>query len=248
MKLIIRDDATISQVINGIYQNEPLLMYEINKFFPGFQDFFIKKYGVNNDKINFKDIINEVTFYLKRSTDPRVLAGNVPSDAIVKKDVINDFQRFVQSTDQNISSMYPPISSLSAEVDSDSEGDEGEVSEGEIITKLNIELIPYLGINETMAITNSKGKKLYIKMYNDNVKVKSKEGDKTLRKEFTAPIFFVSETNQPGSFRNIPYQQFVDTIASFFNVSRSDVYYLKYYYHKVMYHCISNLQNLLAKN
>jgi hypothetical protein len=221
MKLIIRDDATISQVINGIYQNEPLLMYEINKFFPGFQDFFIKKYGVNNDKINFKDIINEVTFYLKRSTDPRVLAGNVPSDAIVAKNK-SDYEEFVFDEIPTLQ----PLSSLRAGAESESESEEGDVSEGEVITKLNIQLIPHLGVNETMAITNSKGKKLYIKMYNDNVTVKSKDGGKTVRKEFTAPIFFTSETNKTGSFRNIPYQQFVNTIASFFNVSKSDVYYL----------------------
>jgi hypothetical protein len=221
MKLIIRDDATISQVINGIYQNEPLLMYEINKFFPGFQEYFIKKYGVNNDKINFKDIINEVKFYLKRSTDPRVLAGNVPSDAIVAKNK-SDYEEFVFDEIPTLQ----PLSSLRAGEESESESEEGEVSEGEVIKKLNIQLIPHLGVNETMAITNSKGKKLYIKMYNDNVTVKSKDGGKTVRKEFTAPIFFTSETNKPGSFRNIPYQQFVNTIASFFNVSKSDVYYL----------------------
>jgi hypothetical protein len=221
LKLIIRDDSTISQVVNGIYQNEPLLMYEINKFYPGFQEYFIKKYGVNNDKINFKDIINEVSFYLKRSTDPRVLAGNVPSDSIVAKNK-SDYEEFVFDEIPTLQ----PLSSLRAGEESESESEEGEVSEGEVITKLNIQLIPHLGVNETMAITNSKGKKLYIKMYNDNVTVKSKDGGKTVRKEFTAPIFFTSETNKPGSFRNIPYQQFVNTIASFFNVSKSDVYYL----------------------
>jgi len=77
LKLIIRDNAIVNQVINSIYINEPFLLPELNKFFPGFKQYFIKKFGENNEKIRFNDILQEITFYLKRSTDPNVLKGNV---------------------------------------------------------------------------------------------------------------------------------------------------------------------------
>jgi len=77
LKLIVRDNAVINQVVNSIFSNNPLLLPEINKFFPGFKEYFIKKFGENNDKIRFHDLLPEITFYLKRSTDPSILKGNV---------------------------------------------------------------------------------------------------------------------------------------------------------------------------
>ena len=58
LKLIIRNNAVINQVTNFIYKDEPDLLNDIIKYFPGFQEYFIKKFGENNEKINFKDIVN----------------------------------------------------------------------------------------------------------------------------------------------------------------------------------------------
>lgn len=78
LKLIIRNNAVINQVTNFIYKDEPDLLNDIIKYFPGFQEYFIKKFGENNEKINFKDIVNEILLYIKKATDPDVLSGRVP--------------------------------------------------------------------------------------------------------------------------------------------------------------------------
>lgn len=90
MKLIIRNNAVINQVVNSLYSNEPLLIYEINKFFNGFKEYFIKKFGSNNEKINFKEILHEISFYLKRATDPKVLSGNVINPSEIAQEVISN--------------------------------------------------------------------------------------------------------------------------------------------------------------
>jgi len=256
MKLIIRNNAVINQVVNALYSNEPLLIFEINKFFNGFKEYFIKKFGSDNEKIDFREILSEISFYLKRSTDPRVLAGNVTNpeeiaQAVARnlpqsiipyqerrtsapvssslnspfsdefgtgpEDILNEFQKFVDATDASLKGLIQPPD----------EGQlTGEESEGEVENKLRIELVPTLGVNETMVITNSTGKKLYIKFYVENVKIKKKEGKLLQDKEFVAPIFFVSMTGEPKSFHDISYRNLIDRIALFFGVTKSEVYKL----------------------
>ena len=237
LKLIIRDDSTISQVINGIYQNEPLLMYEINKFYPGFQEYFIKKYGVNNDKINFKDIINEVSFYLKRSTDPRVLSGNVrdlipyqqppvnPS-AESADDIIKSFEKFIEATDKNIKGLSRPrkqIPSVSELSGSESEAEDVETELENIFMSMSSDPItPFrsklLDNAHTLEITNN-GKVCYIKWHDKN---------KYLRngKEVKAPMFFLSKTNTINSYTNYPYNAFVRRVSNIMGVLSADIYKL----------------------
>jgi len=256
MKLIIRNNAVINQVVNALYSNEPFLINEINKYFNGFKEYFIKKFGSFNEKIDFREILSEISFYLKRSTDPRVLAGNITNpeeiaQAVARnlpqsiipyqgrrtsapvssslnspfsdefgtgpEDILNEFQKFVDATDASLKGLKPPPD----------EGQlTGEESEGEVENKLRIELVPTFGVNETMVITNSTGKKLYIKFYDENVKIKKKEGKLLQDKEFISPIFFVSTTGEPNSFFDITYRHLIDRIALFFGVTKSEVYQL----------------------
>jgi hypothetical protein len=142
-------------------------------------------------------------------------------------DIAGEFQKFVDATDRGLRGMKPPGEAFltGAEESGESE-EEGEVSEEEPENKLNIRLINTFGVNETMAITNSKGKTLYIKWYTDNVKIKKKEGKMLQDKEYVAPVFFASTTGQPGSFHDITYKHLIDRIALFFGVTKSEVYAL----------------------
>ena len=258
LKLIIRDNAKIGQVINSIASNEPLLMYEANKFFSGFKDYFIKKYGENNEKINFQDIINELTFYLKRSTDPRILSGNVTNPEAIAEAVVRNmpsslipFERGTRAPASTLNippegafgipegweevffggppggvESIPSESFLTGAEESGLSEEEGEVSEDEPGNKLNVRLIKINGVSETMEITNSKGKTLFIKWYTENLKIKKKEGKLTHDKEFIAPIFFISETGKPDSYSDIGYKKLVDKISTFFGVTKTEVYNL----------------------
>ena len=254
LKTIVRSDSVISQVVNHIFSNTPEELGEINKFFKGFKEYFIKKFGENNEKIKYGDIINELTFYLQKSKDPRVLTGNVTDPEEIAKavarnlpqslipfqgrtsapsasslnspfaddfgtspdDILNEFQKFVDATDSSLRGLrdVPDEGQLTGESDEDVE------------SNLRIELIKNMGVNETMVITNATGKKLYIKFYDENVKIKKKEGKMLQDKEFISPIFFVSTTGQPNSFFDISYRHLIDRIALFFGVTKSEVYQL----------------------
>lgn len=225
LKLIIRDDSTISQVINGIYQNEPLIMYEINKFFPGFQEYFVKKYGVNNDKVNFKDIIQEVSFYLKRSTDPRVLSGNVQSNV---QDVIPFQQRPVELGEGYLSEggfakdlenilqeaealtlgkkpikKVPSIGQLTGEESGISE-EEGEVSEEEKEQERVLPIINYVLLDNNTLIKFTHGDKeifiRYTRGLTPRTSVTTQSGEKKKISKLDSPNFFYSSTGAKGTF------------------------------------------------
>jgi len=217
MKLIIRDDSTISQVINGIYQNEPLLMYEINKFFPGFQDFFIKKYGINNDKINFKDIINEVSFYLKRSTDPRLLLGNVNTGV---QDIVS---RASSSNPPSFKPLTRPPKKIPELYElSDSDEDVATEIENVLMSVPTAPISPFtqklLDNGHTLEIMNNRNK-CYIKWSDDNKYIYSGE-------EIKAPIFFLSKTNKNDSYYNYKHSVFVRKVAQLTNLTSADIYKL----------------------
>jgi hypothetical protein len=238
LKLLIRNNATISQVVNSISSTEPLLLAEINKFFAGFKDYFIKKFGENNEKINYRDIINEITFYLRRATDPRVLSGNVTNpeeiaekvisrlprdvipyqqpaidpDAESTKDIIDSFQRFVDATSQNIKKIkkVPSVGELTGE-----ESEEGgeESSSEEEKEEINIESRNI--DNGTTMVLSFNGKNIYIKYTLQNKEVKLQlMGSKT----FEGPIFFLSATGEPNSFTNIKYNILLSDIAKFLSI------------------------------
>ena len=78
LKLIIRNNAVINQVVNSIYNDDKDELNEINKYFPGFKEYFIKKFGENNEKIKYEEIVNEINLYLKKARDPDILSGKIP--------------------------------------------------------------------------------------------------------------------------------------------------------------------------
>lgn len=256
LKTIIRNDSVISQVVNHIFSVAPERLIDINKFFKGFKDYFIKKFGEGNEKVNYSDIVNEIDLYLIRATNPRVLSGNVINpeeiaEAITRNlpksvvpyqprtspsssfnspfndefgsspdDILESFEKMVRSTDQN-------LKSLRSNIPTEVSGEESEgASDIEEEKNLRVELIKKYGVNETLAITNSSGRKLYIKYYDQNVKINKKEGKMAQNKEIIAPIFFLSISGLPGSFKDISYRHLIEKIALFFGVTKSEVYQL----------------------
>ena len=238
MKLIIRSNATIDQVVNSLYANEPLLIYELNKYFNGFKEYFIKKFGSNNEKIDFREIIREIGFYLKRATDPNILKGNVINPSEIAQKVAENLPIVPY---QRTGDIIPPLSSevILPETQSDflsdmfdiinqTEETLGELKETapayltgeeeESQNLFNIELIPPL-VNNTLVITNSKGKKIYLKWSRKNIKIKNGQ-------EFKAPIFYISESGNPGTFYDSDYRSVIDKLSSLFNVSKLEIYKL----------------------
>jgi hypothetical protein len=226
IKLLIRDDANISQFINYIYLNEPLLMYEINKFFPGFQEYFIKKYGVNNDKINFKDIINESAFYLKRSTDPRVLSGNVPlseNKKIIKSEV-------KKKKDSGSDSESELEEYFFGENPMEGEAEGSPMAEPLLLKEPiyeGIEFTRYLEPGEEyteptiLGFENKKeGRKLFLKWRDIGFKV---DKDNKVLDNDNGPIFFYSLTGKPNSYKNIHFQKLVSMLISIFSQDKSKV-------------------------
>jgi hypothetical protein len=234
LKLIIRDDATISQVINGIFNNEPLIMYEINKFFPGFQEYFIKKYGVNNDKVNFKDIITEVTFYLKRSTDPQVLSGNVSN----VKDVIPFQQRPVGIGEGYLSEggierdledilkeaealalgkkpikKVPSVGDLTGAEESEEEAEQGATS---ALSRVGVKLLD----NDTLIEFTYGDKQIYIRYIGkiESKRVKIQAGKDRKSPEYEGPNFFYSLSGLKGSFYHIKGVGILHKIAHVLNI------------------------------
>jgi len=55
---ITRNQELINQVVNGLYADGSMTIYELNKVFPIFKERFLKVYGVNNKNIHPEDIIN----------------------------------------------------------------------------------------------------------------------------------------------------------------------------------------------
>ena len=246
LKLIIRDNATIGQITNFLYSENPQLIYEINKFFPGFKEYFIKKYGENNEKINYRDVVSEISLYLQRSTDPNVLRGGLPEQQQL---IINpSYQSQIPISSQRPISTQQPISLQEPfEIPGDDEEEvidfteiykkvpppiSGNVptylsgSDDESTNQIKVSLVKTNHIPDTLVLTSSKGKKLYIKMYVDDFKVKRKEGGLLQDREFKSPIFFLSNTGDPGTYNNMNYKQIIEKIAIFFDVSKSDVYEL----------------------
>jgi hypothetical protein len=245
LKLLIRNNATISQVVNSISSTEPLSLAEINKFFAGFKDYFIKKFGENNEKIHYRDIINEITFYLRRATDPRVLSGNVTNPEEIAEEVISRLPRdVVPYQSRGVSSLNSPFGEEEFGVPSDLETffTESEKELRELLGENKpIKKVPSVGEltgeseeessseeekeeiniesrnidNGTTMVLSFNGKNIYIKYTLQNKEVKLQLMG---LKTFEGPIFFLSNTGEPNSFTNIKYNVLLSDIAKFLGI------------------------------
>ena len=218
LKLIIRDNAKIGQVTNFLYSENPQLIYEINKFFPGFKDYFIKKYGENNEKINYRDVVSEISLYLQRSTDPNVLRGGLPEQQ----------QLIVREPTRR----PPPVPKARSSDNMDSDSDE-EVTvplheiypENPVVGSLNpllIEdklpegvfcepLMDYQGNVSTLKFTKGD-KKIYIKLHN----VSKKAGEPNYK-------FYISKTGNPNTFLVDKFESLKSKLKGFFDITAQDV-------------------------
>jgi hypothetical protein len=217
LKLIIRDNAKIGQVTNFLYSENPQLIYEINKFFPGFKDYFIKKYGENNEKINYRDVVSEISLYLQRSTDPNVLRGGLPEQQ----------QLIIREPVRRPSSV--PEARPSGNMDSDSEEEEvplysmyAEKPVTESLNPLLVEdklpegvfcepLTDYQGNVTTLKFTKGD-KKIYIKLHN----VSKKAGEPNYK-------FYISKTGNPNTFLVDKFESLKSKLKGFFDITAQDV-------------------------
>jgi hypothetical protein len=248
LKLIIRKNDVISQVVNFLYTNESSLMHDVNKFFSGFKNYFIKKFGENNEKINFNDIVKEISFYLKRSTNPNVLSGNVinPEELAetIKQKISSElipYRRRQPATmeegeeQESITEKLTPTYVTGSEVEAE-EGEESE-EEGEIEKpKINMTL---LDEDKTLLlyIETDRTRHIYIKYTDININIPVRTSTNLqgkeikIKKDLKPPNFFWSNKNVKNSFRLAPGIGVVDNIAaelevplpdilSFFNIAR----------------------------
>jgi hypothetical protein len=200
LKLIVRSNSVIDQVVNDIYSNAPMLLNDINKYFPGFKDYFIKKFGENNDKITGRDIVTEITSYLQKATNPDIMRGIIPtSQEVIVRDQNRPFlpalspEQLSSSNPTDVPGIRQLTNPNSPRSDSDEEYENVEfgtpIEQIEAITNILTEPVPFdvqLLDAKTTLLLRKGNKKIYIKMY------KNPKSGKT--------IFFTSKTGMKGSF------------------------------------------------
>jgi hypothetical protein len=216
LKLIIRNNAVINQVVNSIYNDDKDELNEINKYFPGFKEYFIKKFGENNEKIKYEEIVNEITLYLKKARDPDVLSGRIP---LPENQLVQYGYRNVPGSSPLSSIKSTPRGSRRPSYDSLSESDlilpsqqESYTSSvnqptDEFLASLNREFEEAISGISTAA-QSTEGPSFEIQLLNDDTTLMLRKGNaKIYIKMYEIPtsnpskiIFFTSKTGAEGSF------------------------------------------------
>jgi len=206
LKLIIRDNAKIGQVTNFLYSENPELIYEINKFFPGFKDYFIKKYGENNEKINYKDIVSEISLYVLRSTDPNVLRGGLPEQQLIPREPVPKAR---------------PSDNEEEIIDFSNIYDNNEATSSS--NPLIQDVLPDGVDIEILKDKDGQRNTLKIEKDNKSIYLKLMIGDYKFGHIHKGPLFFISLTGVPGTFNNVTFPEFRSTLISFLKLSAEDI-------------------------
>jgi len=236
LKLIVRNNAVIDQVVNTLYANEPLDLNDLNKYFAGFQDYFIKKFGNNNEKVIANDILTEITLYLQRVTDPTLLQGY--SKVIPTKIPASGYESESDEEPLSISSSLlrkGPLrsrrSSIASESDlilpSSQEGVE-EYTSGDPIPPLEQGLQYRLhNDNQVLELYNSTNPAhIFIRVISETPEFTTSRGSGGVPhkiKKRNKPTFFISPSGSPQSFRQISSNAILSMITHSIDVDKSDV-------------------------
>jgi hypothetical protein len=221
LKLIVRSNSVIDQVVNDIYSNAPGSLNDINKYFPGFKDYFIKKFGENNDKITGNDIVTEIKFYLEKASNPDIMRGILPtSQEVIVRDQNRPFLPALSTEQLSASNPIdiPGVRQLTNPNSPRSESDEGEYEEVEFgtpIEKLEETISAIVGEsnqidrqlldgNTTLMLRKSP-KKIYIKMVDsvDAYNTQTLEGERVKVPARRHPMIFYSLSGQADTFKQI---------------------------------------------